>query len=71
MAADSSKPIFPSLPDEPYHPKNFTFPKRSFGKSKPVLYSAQRANGQESKMLFNLQPRYEVGCFEGKISCGF
>jgi hypothetical protein len=41
MAADSSKPIFPSLPDEPYHPKNFTFPKRSFGKSKPVLYSAQ------------------------------
>jgi hypothetical protein len=22
MAADSSKPIFPSLPDEPYHPKS-------------------------------------------------
>ena len=31
----------PSLPEEPHHPKNFLFPKRSFGKSKPVLCCAQ------------------------------
>ncbi|KAL5487102.1 hypothetical protein EMCRGX_G019661 [Ephydatia muelleri] len=31
----------PSLPDEPHHPKSFAFPKRSFGKTKPVFCSAK------------------------------
>ena len=35
------KESLPSLPDEPHHPENFKFPKRSFGKAKPVQYSAQ------------------------------
>ena len=40
MAAASK--ALPSLPDEPHHPKSdFAFPKRTFGKSKPVLCSAQ------------------------------
>ena len=44
MATSSSnfKAPLPSLPDEPHHPgRNFIFPKKSFGKSKPVLCSAQ------------------------------
>ena len=43
MAANSLKLSLPSLPDElkPHHPKNFEFPKRTFGSSKPVLCSAQ------------------------------
>ena len=35
------KDALPSLPDSPHHPENFRFPERSFGKSKPVQYSAQ------------------------------
>ena len=32
----------PALPDDPYHPKHgFVFPKKSFGKAKPVLCSAK------------------------------
>ena len=31
----------PSLPDESHHPKSFAFPKRSFGKTKPVFCSAE------------------------------
>ena len=31
----------PNLPNKPHHPKDFEFPKRSFGKTKPVLCSAQ------------------------------
>ena len=33
--------LLPSLLDEPHHPTDFPFPKRTFGKSKPVLCSAQ------------------------------
>ena len=33
MAANSLKQSLPSLSDEPHHPKNFEFPKRTFGKS--------------------------------------
>ena len=35
------KSSLPSLPDEPNHPSNFTFPKRSFGKTKPVFCADQ------------------------------
>ena len=36
------KASLPILPDEPHHPpKDFPFPKRTFGKSKPVLCSAR------------------------------
>ena len=35
------KSSLPSLPDEPNHPSNFTFPKRSFGKTKPVFCAAR------------------------------
>ena len=32
----------PSLPEKPNHPqRGYNFPKRSFGKSKPVMCSAQ------------------------------
>ena len=42
MATSSIKSLFPSLPDKPHHPgRSFSFPKRSFGKAKPVLCSAQ------------------------------
>jgi len=41
MATSSLKATVPSLPDDPHHPKNFSFPKRSFGKAKPVQCSAQ------------------------------
>ena len=41
MAANCLKSSIPNLPDEPHHPKDLAFPKRSFGKSKPVLCSAQ------------------------------
>ena len=38
----ATKESLPTLSDEPHHPKaGFAFPKRSFGKSKPVLCSAQ------------------------------
>ena len=41
MAVNSLKLSLPSLSDEPHHPKNVEFPKRTFGKLKPVLCSAQ------------------------------
>ena len=42
MATSSVRSSFPSLPDKPHHPgRSFSFPKRSFGKAKPVLCSAQ------------------------------
>ena len=41
MAESSLKASLPSLPDKPHHPKEFAFPKRTFGKSKPVLCSAK------------------------------
>ena len=40
-AAMASKDNLPSLPDKPHHPKDFLFPKQSFGKSEPVQCSAQ------------------------------
>ena len=40
-AASSSKASFLSLPDVPHHSKDFAFPKRTFGKSKPLLCSVQ------------------------------
>ena len=39
--AETQSSLLPSLPDKPHHPKDFAFPKRTFGKSKPVLCSAQ------------------------------
>lgn len=41
MAAKSLQASLPQLPDKPHHPKDFDFPKRSFGKTKPVQCSAQ------------------------------
>ena len=40
MAA-SLKGQIPILPEKPHHPKDYSFPKRSFGKLKPLLCSAQ------------------------------
>lgn len=43
MAARSLKSSIPDLPEAPYHPaSNFVFPKRTFGKAKPVQCAAQR-----------------------------
>ena len=41
MGAGSLKDYLPSLPEKPHQPRNFQFPKRSFGKAKPVKCSAQ------------------------------
>ena len=32
------------LHDEPHNPKRFAFPKRSFGKTKPVFFAKRRAS---------------------------
>ena len=42
MTANSLKLSLLSLPDEPHHPNNFEFPKRTFGK--PNL-TPRRASG--------------------------
>ena len=31
----------PFLPEKPNHPQHYSFPKQSFGKTKPVMCSAQ------------------------------
>ena len=42
MAVNVDRESIPSLPDQAHHPSDkFVFPKRSFGKSKPVLCSCQ------------------------------
>ena len=38
----AQKASLPSLTDEPHHPKpGYVFPKRAFGKTKPVMCAAQ------------------------------
>ncbi len=41
MAQKPAKCAIPSLPEKPHQPLSFKFPKRSFGKAKPVQCSAQ------------------------------
>ena len=41
MATNIRVESLPNLPDAPHHPKDFIFPKRSFGVSKQVLCSVQ------------------------------
>ncbi len=41
MAEKPSKCSIPTLPEKPHQPLDFKFPKRLFGKAKPVQCSAQ------------------------------
>ena len=39
--ATQSQIILPDLPDKPYHSKGFSFPRQSFGQTKPVQCSCK------------------------------